>query len=165
MHYQDQKQPFVTVLKVAQSLSRDAGVWEYVWYVLIDQYLSDKENFYKRISSPLEPFASESINKRIERIELFLAEKIDNIHYDTPLKYPEDVFEDYPFTGEEFLEDVFQNFVRRPKGIEALTHFIVRQMASENTYSYIDDGIAGKQRPHFDNYKEDLQTIPIKEGY
>jgi hypothetical protein len=161
MKHNEQKERLITVLHVVENLCRDVGVWEWLWHILIDEFKNSKETFYNNISSPLAPFDSQSINERIKRIELFMEENFDKIYYDTPLNYPEDIFEDHPFSGEEFLEELFLYFSKQPKGIRDLVHYIIRQMASENTYSYIDDGVVGKKRPHFDHYKEDLAVISL----
>lgn len=162
MKHDERKEQFITTLHVIENLCRDVGVWEWLWYIIIDKFKDNKERFYKKISSPLEPFDAQSINERIKRIELFMEENFDRINYETPLNYPEETFEDYPFSGEEFLEELLLYFSQQPKGIEHLTHYLIRQMASENTYSYIDEKNGDNNLPHFDHYKEDLSSIPIR---
>ena len=65
MKYNEQKEQLTTALHVIENLCRDVGVWEWLWQILMDDFRFDKDTFYKRISSPLEPFDSQSINKRI----------------------------------------------------------------------------------------------------
>ena len=162
MKYNEQKEQLTTALHVIENLCRDVGVWEWLWQILIDDFRFDKDTFHQRISSPLEPFDSQSINKRIERIELFMDKNIEKIHYDAPLNYPEETFEDQSFSGEELFEELVQYFSQRPDGIEHLIHYLIRQMASENTYSYIDENVGNDETPHFDYYKEDLSVISLK---
>ena len=157
-----QKTQFITYLKVIQNLCRDEGVWEWIWHHLITEFNYDQQQFFNKVSPPHEPFDAQSINSRVTIIDDFLKANFDRIQFKNPtLDFPEEIFEDLPFTGEAFFESLFQYFSQQPEGIEKLVHYLIREMVSENTYSYIDDQVIGQKRPHFDQYKEDLTAIPM----
>lgn len=158
------KNGLINFFKFIQFLCRDSKVWKEIFVFIIAHFKFDKDAFYKMIIEPPKEFESHSIQKRYLEIYDFYNENSHRIDWDKmTLALPDN--KSFPeIQLSDLLDELHEYLKTKAYGLKGLERELIWQMVSDNTYSYIDDGIIVKfeNYPHFDFYKEDLSKIPLK---